>query len=857
LHRCWIASAYGLLFCSGVAGLGYQMTWTRWFAVGLGHELPSTLAVIAAFFGGLTLGAWALDGPIRRSEKPGRWYIGLEALIGGWGLVTLVLIAPANVLALRWIGVGASPLTHWLIAFVIPFAVLAPATTAMGATLPAMERVLARRAEGGRVVGGVYAANTAGAVAGTLGSAFWIIPLFGYSASVAILAGINIACAAAACGLFRSVRVEPDGAVADESWLTPKRLPTILFFTGLLGIGYEVLALRVLAQVLENTVYSFAAALSVFLMGTATGAAIYQRWLRDRAPARLLGVLLCLTALMCTTGMIALSYADEVYTWGRAVWGDSMLAVMAGEMLVASLVFAAPTLTMGATFSHLVQRASLSGFGVGRAMAVNTLGAMAAPAVFGLVVLSLFGTRWALAAASLGYLAMIPVPRVVPVWFMLAPLGMLLVVPSDLRLIQLRQGDALVAYHEGVMASVAVIETPRQTRHLRVNNRFQMGGTASSVSEQRQGAIPLLLHDQPKRSLFLGVGTGQTALAAAHWPNLRVDAVELVPQVLDVMRHFSEQAPPPRMTFHSADARRFVRASDRRYDVIVADLFHPARDGAGALYTVEHFEAVRQRLNDEGLFCQWLPMYQLDHHTAQLIVRTFLTVFPDATAFLMDESTQYMAIGLVGRRDGRPVSIPHDWLDRRVNDDKLRDALKRLNLAEPVRLPGTFVAGPDALKQYAGDGPINRDDRPLVVFEAPRFTYRRRVTGYGRAMILIQQAQPRAEQIVTRRTEDDAAYEQFLTRTARYLRAREMYLRGVVRAIEGDARAGLNMILQSVEHSHQLTTAYDRAMRIASDSASKNPAGARWIWRRLWAANPQRPDAARALEANSAPRQTP
>src|ERR1041385_4258376 len=85
----------------------------------------------------------------------------------------------------------------------------------------------------------------------------------------------------------------------------------------------------------------------------------------------------------------------------------------------------------------------------------------------------------------------------------------------------------------------------------------------------------------------------------------------------------------PQLRMFIADARRFVRATAAQYDVIVADLFHPARDGAGSLYTLEHFSAIRRRLAPGGLFCQWLPLHQLDEHMLRVIIRTFLEVFPD------------------------------------------------------------------------------------------------------------------------------------------------------------------------------------------------------------------------------------
>src|SRR5437868_4908759 len=112
------------------------------FALGLGHELPGVLAVMAAFFGGLALWAWILDRPIGRSPRPGRWYAGLELLIGCWGLLSVVLIPRVNELALKLIGLEVSEFRHWIVAFAVPFFALLPATVSMGATFPAMERFL-------------------------------------------------------------------------------------------------------------------------------------------------------------------------------------------------------------------------------------------------------------------------------------------------------------------------------------------------------------------------------------------------------------------------------------------------------------------------------------------------------------------------------------------------------------------------------------------------------------------------------------------------------------------------------------------------------------------------------------------
>ena len=78
------------------------------------------------------------------------------------------------------------------------------------------------------------------------------------------------------------------------------------------------------------------------------------------------------------------------------------------------------------------------------------------------------------------------------------------------------------------MATVTVVEDQAGENYLKVNNKFQMGSTASSFSDLRQGHIPLLLHPHPRKALFLGLGTGTTFAAAADYPDLDADGVELI-----------------------------------------------------------------------------------------------------------------------------------------------------------------------------------------------------------------------------------------------------------------------------------------------------------------------------------------
>jgi spermidine synthase len=131
-----------LVLASGLAGLGYELLWTRQLATSLGHEIPATLAVVSAFFAGLALGGWVLDDPIRRATRPGLWYAALEGAIGLWCLVLLWLLPAAAPWTASLVGIDAHPLWQWAVFFGLPLLLLLPSTVAMGATLPAAVQML-------------------------------------------------------------------------------------------------------------------------------------------------------------------------------------------------------------------------------------------------------------------------------------------------------------------------------------------------------------------------------------------------------------------------------------------------------------------------------------------------------------------------------------------------------------------------------------------------------------------------------------------------------------------------------------------------------------------------------------------
>jgi spermidine synthase len=834
---------------SGAAGLGYQMVWTRMFAFGLGHEWPAVLAILAAFFAGLAIGSVALDRPVSRARNPGLWYGRLEIAVGVWALVSVWLIPAAAGTGAEGIGLHPSVFRHWTVAFLVPFLILLPATIALGATFPAMERFVSRTPGNERCAGGLYAINTLGALVGTLGATFVLVPAVGFGASLRFLGVLSILCGLGVIFIERRFSNCPPAPLEPSRYegvlISPMRLRGTVFMTGLLGVGFEVLGIRILAEVFENTIYSFAAALTVFLAGTAVGAGLYQRFKRRLVGPAALSALLFALCVACLSGAWILSRAQPLYHHAVASLGDGLLPRVLAEMVVATAVFGFPTLLMGAVFAKLVQSARRSDGGIGEATAWNLAGSAAAPILFGVCLLPAIGSKWAMVLVSLGYLALLPrLSRALGIGLVL-PAGLLWVLPASFHAVQAPPGGAVLELREGAMASVAVVRNFDGNRSLLVNNRFAMGGTGAASAAQRHADIPLLLHPDPKRALFLGVGTGITMGAAAVYDGLEVDGVELVPEVLEVRSHFEPfNQLRPGMRLHVADARRFIRATKTRYDVIVADLFHPARDGAGALYTVEHFKGVRERLEPGGLFCQWLPLFQLDEASLRVIVRTFLEVFPEARAFMLRWTIDTPVLGLVASLESRTYAP--DWFETRVQGADLQQSLKNATLGDGFQLLGTYLKGASALAEFSAGAELNTDDRPVVIFKAPQFTYRRAETPYGRLLELLDRSAGRAEEIV--KNDGSPGAKRFITELNQFFEARNRYVHGLVADSLGEKKEALEAFLESAGLSVRFSTSYAHCLSIAMRNAKNDPAGARSLLERLAQVQPQRPVAAQLIE---------
>src|SRR5256885_2575985 len=292
--RSSAARAYALLFfLSGATGLVYELLWVRLLYQAFGSTIQSVTTVVAAYMGGLGLGAWLLGRRADRHPRPAALYGRLEIAIGAFGIVSPAVLGLARH---AYVGAAAAfgpgPLGSLALRFGLAALVLLVPTTLMGGTLPVLTRALTGtdRAALKRWLGRLYGLNTLGAVIGAGLAGFVLIEHVGIRASLWVTAAVNLGLGAAAIALARPLPEIPatsdrgrqpgEHGARDALHYVALVLLGVTAFASLLN---EIAWTRVLIMLVGGSTYAFTLILFVFLLGIGLGSIIVARRSAPRA----------------------------------------------------------------------------------------------------------------------------------------------------------------------------------------------------------------------------------------------------------------------------------------------------------------------------------------------------------------------------------------------------------------------------------------------------------------------------------------------------------------------------------------------------------------------------------------------
>lgn len=723
-----------LFFCSGALGLIYEMLWQRRFALLFGSSAAATSAVLAAYFAGLGLGSWLIGSRARSWTRSIALYallevgvaigaLGVSAILGGLELIYPRLFS----------GLASRPAGFLMAKGVLAFIALLMPTFCMGGTLPALARMVGSGSQLSASL--LYALNTFGAALGAIAVPFVLLPRLGANGTLFSAVLANMLVALAAWRVSKSFQPPAVPLIShqprERAGTTTTGGLTLAFVSGLAVFALQVLWNRAFAQVHENSIYSFSIIAAVFILALAAGSALARSCLK-RWPAT------SLIAFAWMAGGVLAAVGPEIFV--RLTHGLSYLP-SGGDWsgyglrltLLAAEILLMPITLIGLGLPLLMDslRSSKSGdpsSALGKILAVNIAGCVAGALLAGFVLPRMAGLWWSIfLIAALLYLAGAwqllkqtsqENPRLGAIF--IGAVVFWLCSPGHLPLVKLAasQHERAIALSEGAHGIVAVVERP-DSRRLKLNNYYVLGGTSSTGDERMQAHIPLLLHPAARKIAFLGLGTGITAGAATFHSLDSITVVELVPEVITAARiHFREAnasvLDDVRTRVVLEDARNYLRGTREQFDILINDLVVPWREGEGALFTVEHFAAARKRLAPGGIFCAWLPCFQLSEPELAIIARTFLAVFPQAYVWRGDFSPIAPAIGLIG-------TVPPFQLDPRTVTARLstmRPDPANPQLRDPAALWMHWVGVLDS-SSVPDTTEINREEWPVIELLGP------------------------------------------------------------------------------------------------------------------------------------------
>ena len=739
----------GLFVASGAAGLVYQVVWSRELVLVFGNTTQAVATIVTAFMAGLGFGSLAGGRLADPSARPLRLY----------GLVELAVAAMAILLpfAFRglaelyrgvWPSLVEQPAQLTGVRFGLALAAVAPATFLMGMTLPLLTRYLVHTLdEAGARLGELYAANTIGAMAGTLVGGFVLIELLGLRLTSFVAVALNLLAGLGALLLSRRWETARDGsggAALPERPSRPRvprsfvpRRRAVLaatFVSGFVALALEVLWTRMLAEGTGSSIYIFTTILAIFLLGIALGSFLYRRF--SRPEGERLGML-----GLCLAGVGILAQATVVL--GSGLVGHVPFVVRTVVVLLPATVlmgYAFPLAGRLATPS-----AEAAGGSVGLLYAANTGGSILGSFGAAFVLAGTLGTNGSVLllgglnlivgailfaaepvgrtrAAHGGQARPVQAGRARMVSIGLAGLAVLGLVASSLDLPvtrtrtenELRRTGLPVTHAEDELATVDTVGGPAKGRRLLVGG---VGMTSLTVDTKLMGYLSKALRPDARDFLVIAFGMGGTYRSGLQL-GLRTDAVELSPTVPSRMPVFFPDADRflnhPEGRVIVSDGRNYVRLSRETYDLLAVDPAPPIESaGSVVLYTREFLTEGKARLRPGGVFMLWIP-YALPLDDFKEHVRTFAGVFGHVRLVLSPGRHGVFMFGsdapleftepAVRQVLGSPTAL------RDLNDVPDHPPTDADGWVEVVRR-SQWLAD-DEVRSFVGDGPEITDDRP-------------------------------------------------------------------------------------------------------------------------------------------------
>ena len=694
---------YGLFALSGFAGLIYESIWSHYLKLMLGHAAYAQTLVLVIFMGGMAIGSWLAGRFSQRVARPLLWYAAIEAILGVAALLFDRLFRLMQVWLFDSVIVDLeSEMTIDVVKWTAAAALTLPQAIMLGATFPLMSTGLMRMhpSSPGSTLSWLYFTNSLGASLGVLASGFYLIGKVGLPGTIMTAGLVNFLLALIV--YLRERGSDPGPALvarSNSAALGERRLPVpamllTALLTGAASFMYEIGWIRMLSLVLGSATHSFELMLSAFILGLALGSFFIRKRIDASVdPLRLLGWIQVVMALLALLSLpLYMQTFDAMAVVFKALqrneygyFGFTLFSHLLCLFLMLPVTFCAG-MTLPLVTAALL-RAGHGESSIGRVYAANTVGAIAGVLLAVHVIMPLLGLRMvvvlgAIVDIGLGVWLLLYARAFQhrPARFVLA--GALLIAaalsiftnldPQKTASGVFRHGESSARgenlfHRDGKTATVDVRKAAGGQVSIATNGKVDAGMSAEVSSSDDYtmvllAAVPMSMLPEVKDVGVIGLGSGRSSHVFLSSDRVqRVDSVEIEPAMVEGARNFGDAVQlvfnDPRSHIVIEDAKTYFARSRRQYDIILSEPSNPWVSGVASLFSVEFYEKVKHYLRPDGLFVQWVHLYEIDTELVATIFKALGTQFLDYKVYFTNDGDMV----IVASQD-RQVPPPQSWV---------------------------------------------------------------------------------------------------------------------------------------------------------------------------------------------------
>lgn len=764
---------YLLFALSGFSGLIYESVWSHYMKLFLGHSAYAQTLVLSIFMAGLAIGSWLCSRYSASIQNLFTLYALAEAVIGAFAMIfhdAFDLIVTFSFT--RVIPYMSTPETASIYQWVLSSLLILPQAILIGMPFPLMTAGLIRfnPITPGRTISMLYFTNTLGGAFGVLASSFILVKLMGLPGTIKVAGIINI-CLAVVVWLFIKDYAPAHSHVQDAQSgdrLSGRNCYALFLLasmiTGAASFAYEIGWIRMLSLVLGSSTHAFELMLSAFIFGLAFGGL----WIKKRIDglANPAGALVVVQIAMGTFALFTLpmyGYTFDIMQWilGSVEKTDTgYLLFNFTSYTIALMVMLPSTFCAGMAIPLITVILLRQGHGersIGIVYAANTVGAILGTLVavhVGMPLLGLKGLITAGAGLDIGLgLALL--------WLFSSgryPLRLKLGITTACACAVLttalfihldpykmasgvyRHGTSILTeksrllYHRDGKTATVSLSLSDGLMSLRTNGKVdaginmlsEQGPTPDEVTMVLAAAIPLSLKPDAKTAANIGLGSGLTThMLLLNDEIEHIDTVEIESCIVEAARMYGDRVEKafadPRSSIHIDDAKSFFAVHNTKYDIIISEPSNPWVSGVSSLFTDEFYQSISRHLTKNGLFVQWMQLYEIDLSLVASVLKAVSARFDDFSIFAAN-NTNILIIarnhGFVGRPDTSALAIPgikealHRIHINSVQDIEVRQLgnkrlLKGLIESFPIRRNSDYYP---VLDQYAAKSRFMKSD---------------------------------------------------------------------------------------------------------------------------------------------------